>query len=248
MEIEHNRKLRVFIPGASRFVRPTNTDWHYGARVLPLLSQECPDLQVTLQRNLFADAEINFRYATIMLRARGVGLLPRKCDYSLTQDSPVYARDVKAARPDGILCYERYPSNSYELPVTWITSPSYREVCYQLGYSERQFDEEVAWKRQRAERASRVIFTTQVSLEKFLEQSDPSLRQKSQVIPFLIRGLSPLADISTKWQQKELRFLFVGREARRKGLPATLEAIVPLLKENPKVSFHDRVGHGRRAD
>jgi glycosyltransferase involved in cell wall biosynthesis len=46
-----------------------------------------------------------------------------------------------------------------------------------------------------------------------------------------------LKDPSIKWAQRDLRFLFVGREAHRKGLPATLKAIVPLLNENPRMSF-----------
>jgi glycosyltransferase involved in cell wall biosynthesis len=214
-----------------------NTDWHYGARILPRLSEECPNVHVSVQQNVLADAEINFRYALSIARSRGLKILPQSWNYSLSQDTPVFASDIRAARPDVLLSYERYPNISYNLPVAWITSPSYREVCYQLGYTEQQFEDEVAWKCERAKRASRLIFTTQVSLENFLKQSDSSLREKSRVIPFLIRGLTPLADIRTKWQRKELNFLFVGREARRKGLPAALEAIVPLLKENPAISF-----------
>lgn len=229
--------MKVLIPTATRFLRPRNTDWHYAARTLPSLPKYCPELTVTVQDNLLTDAEVNLRYCLSMAHARGAGLFPRAWAYSLTQDCPLYERDIERTEATAILSYERYPSQTFGLPVAWITSPSYPDILEQQGMGRAEFEQLVFWKRSRAERAGALVFTTQVALDNFIQQTDESLRAKSIVIPFLIPGLHAVKDIAPKWTQEPLRFLFVGRQAHRKGLPATLAAMIPLLEENPEISL-----------
>jgi glycosyltransferase involved in cell wall biosynthesis len=93
------------------------------------------------------------------------------------------------------------------------------------------------WKRARAEQATRLIFTTQSARELFVQQSGEHLRGKSAVIPFFLPGLRAADDISQKWERPELRFVFVGRQALRKGLAQTVAAMIPLLEANPKLSL-----------
>jgi glycosyltransferase involved in cell wall biosynthesis len=231
------QEMRVLIAAASRFLRPLNTDWRYAARTLPALGSYCSDLKMVLQRSLLADATINLRYGLGIARARGLQLFPRSWDYTLTQDTPVYASDITASQATRILSYERYPAKSFGVPVAWITSPTYPEIQEQLGFTTAQCEQELAWKLARAGSAAKLIFTTERSLNDFLAQSGESFRVKSMVIPFLILGLTPRLELASKWEGNELRLLFVGREAHRKGLPATLKAVIPLLKENPGVRF-----------
>jgi glycosyltransferase involved in cell wall biosynthesis len=225
--------LRVIVPVASRFISPQNTDWKYAAKTLPSLSSPQQGVQIVAQRNLYADAVSNLRYGLAIAHSRGIRLAPRAWNYALTQDCHLSLRDVKQAQ--AILSYERYPDETFGLPVTWITSPTRRPNWSKSSLSEDDFERIVAWKRARAQKAAKLVFTTAVSLELFLEQSDPALRRLCSVIPFPILGISPIADPRPKWNQPGLRLLFVGREARRKGLPTLLQAVVPLLQQDPSL-------------
>ncbi len=164
-------------------------------------------------------------------------LVPRSWEYALEQDTPLYASDVRRVKPDTIVSYERYPSRSFDVPVVWITGPSDPAILRRFGVTDAHFERIVAWKGARAERAKRLVFTTRVSLDAFAQQFGEALTLKSTVIPFLIPGLRPVDDISTKWKGQRLKLLFVGREAKRKGLPETLAAVLPLLEQDPELSL-----------
>ena len=229
--------MKVFIPTTNRFLRPRNTDWRYAACALPSISKHCPDLNVATQDNLLVDATVNFRYGLSMLRTRGIRFLPEVWGYSLDQDCPIYHGDLRRTDAQAILSYERYPDNAFGLPVAWITSPSYPDILERQGMNPSAIERTLKWKRSRSQRAARLIFTTQVSLENFAAQNSDSVRSRSVVIPFLIPGLAPADDIESKWRESAWRLLFVGREANRKGLPAVLTAVLPLLKDNANVSL-----------
>jgi glycosyltransferase involved in cell wall biosynthesis len=236
--------VRIFIPVASRFLRPrTNTDWRYSAKLLPLISSYCPGLEIIAQTNAFADAWINFRYAvSIGRRFPLLQLMPPSWSYSIAEETPVFASDVLRRNFQAMLSYERYPAASFDLPVAWITSATDKEVWKLQGGSASDADRLIEWKWRRAERAARLIFTTQTAMESFLQQSSQSLRSKCDVIPFFLPKIAAAADISGKWEGPEsngnhLRFLFVGREARRKGLVPTLAALTPMLQAHPHFSL-----------
>lgn len=229
------RELNVLIPVAKRFLRPRNTDWHYAARTLLSLSDYCPCLRVSAQNNLLADVETNLRYGLLIARRRGIGVTPRAWDYDLAQDCPLWEGDMRGADAAAVLSYERFPANAYGRPVVWITSHTRPDQVRELGGSTAEFDRIVRWKRSRALGAAKLVFTTSVAMDLFLQQCGESLRDKCVVIPFLLPGLCAVKEISSKWSQNVLRLLFVGRQARRKGLPAVLEAVVPLLRENRNV-------------
>jgi glycosyltransferase involved in cell wall biosynthesis len=193
---------------ASRFIRPQNTDWRYAARTLPTLSEHCPELQVCTQQNVFADADANLKKFVAMARVRGMRFLPHAWQLMLEQDCPLFARDIARWNPEA----------------SWATP----RVLEKQGIAAGDIDRILAKK---------LIFSSQVSLDDFARQNGESLRAKSIVIPFLITGLTPAQDINNKWNHQPLRFLFVGREANRKGLPATINALTPWLTENPESSL-----------
>jgi glycosyltransferase involved in cell wall biosynthesis len=230
--------VRAFVPSANRFMRSrNNTDWQYAARRLPALNRYCPQLQVLSQENALVDFEVNLRYLASIARGRQFNIFPVEWAYSLCQDAPVYARDVAAPRPYIILSYERYPSRSFGLPVAWMTGPSDEQLLKAGGLSDKQIQKQIAWKRARAEQSAKLIFYTNYSQERFLEQTDPALREKSTVIPFFLPGLDVSIYQPAKWETGDMKFLFVGRQARRKGLPVVLEAMERILREQPAFSL-----------
>jgi glycosyltransferase involved in cell wall biosynthesis len=149
----------------------------------------------------------------------------------------VYKSDITKSQADIIFSYERYPSKTFGLPVAWITSPSYPEVMDKQGYTKADIKRILKWKRSRADRPQKLIFNTQVALDNFILQNGEQFRAKSVVVPCLIPDLSALDDAETKWKKDPFRFLFIGRQGIRKGLPTTVKAMVPLLKANPDITL-----------
>jgi glycosyltransferase involved in cell wall biosynthesis len=181
---------------------------------------------------------INARYGLAILRGfRALRPIPLSWTYSLEQDSPVFASDIRGGGFHAILAYERFPSRTFDLPVAWITGPTHLWRKREEGAPAAEAERMVEWKRARAEQAKRLIFTTQSARDLFVQQSGEHLRGKSRVIPFFLPELGAADDISEKWESPDLRFVFVGRQALRKGLPQTVEAMTPLLEANPKLSL-----------
>ncbi len=231
--------MKLFVPAAHRFVRQrTNTDWRYAARLLPKISDYCPELTVTAQNNVVADAMINARYGLSILRGfRALRAIPLSWTYSLEQDSPVFASDIRGRGFNAILAYERFPSRTFDLPVAWITGPTHVARKQEEGTAQTESGRIIEWKRAKAEQAERLIFTTQSARELFVQQSGEHLRGKSSVIPFFLPGIGDGDDISKKWENPALRFVFVGRQALRKGLAQTVAAMTPLLEAHPELSL-----------
>jgi glycosyltransferase involved in cell wall biosynthesis len=229
-------RLKVFIPVASRFIRPQNTDWRYTAQSIPqALSKHCPELDIAVQRNAIVDTAANLGKAVSMARSKGIRFIPSYFGYSLEDDCPVFKSDLGQAQV--IFSYERYPAKTFGLPVAWITSPSYPEVMEKQGYTAGDIKRILKWKRSRAERPQRLIFNTQVALDNFMLQNGEQFRGKSVVVPCLIPDLSALENADKKWESDPLRFLFIGRQGIRKGLPTTVQAMTPLLKAHPDISL-----------
>jgi glycosyltransferase involved in cell wall biosynthesis len=231
-------RLNVFIPVASRFIRPQNTDWRYTAQSLPqALSRHCPELEVTAQRNAYVDATANIGKAVSMARSKGLRFIPHWFSYSLENDCPIFKSDISRSKAQVIFSYERYPASTFGLPVAWITSPSFPEIMEKQGYPAAEIRRILEWKRSRAERPQKLIFNTKVALDSFMLQNGEQFRSKSTVVPCLIPDLSALENADQKWQTDPLRFIFIGRQGIRKGLPVTVQAMTPLLKANPDISL-----------
>lgn len=216
--------MRVFIPAATYLFRPHNTDWRYAAKMLPLLGRHCDELSVISQNSRWADWTTNASYAAHVLD-RYLKCVPLKWQYSLAQDCPVAERELAQSRADVILSYERYPACDRGLPVVWMTGPTLAENLTGKYARSEWITRELEWKTARAERATRILFTSTDAMEKFLSTCGERFRTKSAMVPFFLPGLSAIEDSDSKWNVNELRMLFVGREARRKGLPQLLEVL-----------------------
>lgn len=203
--------------------------------MLPRIGEYCADIEVIAQNSRVVDTATNAAYAAHVVD-RYLGCVPERWQYSLGQDCPVRERELRDAAAQAILSYERYPARTCDLPVVWITGPSLSEnhtgKCARPEWIER----ELRWKIERAERAGRVLFTSTDNLHKFIEQCGERFRPKTSVVPFFLPGLSAIQHFDGKWDADELRLLFVGREANRKGLPQLLRAI-EMLPADAKLSL-----------
>ena len=204
--------------------------------------QLCPsivrNLDIHLQKNPFVDLLTNARMGLSIVKSRTRSqLIPLNWTYALEEDSPVAKFDLVSSGAQVIFAYERFPSTTNGVPVAWITSPSFPAVMEKQGYTAEAIKRSGEWKRVRAAQTAKFIFNTHVALNAFMEQNGEQYRSKSVVIPCLISDLVAYDKAHLKWESGPLKFLFVGRQARRKGLPTTVEAMTPLLKAHPEISF-----------
>ncbi len=170
-------------------------------------------------------------------------MLPDSMGYSINHDAPIYKRDVNGKEIHGILAYESFPKETFGLPVAWITGPTQPETLLPLGVPAAAIKRIINWKAENAGRASKLLFTTRVAQEGFLAQFGERWRRKCAVVPFFLPE-NEMISIDEKWRkavdepEAALSLLFVGRQARRKGLVKMLKAVVPMLRENTKLQLN----------
>jgi len=146
--------------------------------------------------------------------------------------------DPGLSNADAILAYERYPLKA-RLPVIWITGPTDLEKLRRRGVSQREIDREITFKRNVNERAAATILTSESKKRHFDEVIQP--RKPTYVIPFFqaVEGICQDA-FDQKWAElSEIKLLFIGRAAKRKGLPLLIEAYIKLRQRYAeKFSLH----------
>jgi glycosyltransferase involved in cell wall biosynthesis len=136
-------------------------------------------------------------------------------------DPGVYSPRFRArAGSDVVFSYGFYPADFDALPVVW-----------EHTFAPQPHADEQAWIRlwrraQVAERATRIVTATPFSGQWFA-RIFPSEVGKLRVVPYYFAGLSaiPPGALHAKLDDRDrLRVIFVGKQARRKGLPALTAA------------------------
>jgi glycosyltransferase involved in cell wall biosynthesis len=228
-----NQRLRVYVPGPHRFVRPNNTDWRY-TQMLGQLGDFDQRLDIIPEHSWIQMADTNLKYMLGVVAGRMHLELPKRLCYGLAQYRSLSRRELSCVRPDVVFAYERYPRpTSVSVPILWMTGPI-PEHCFHMEENQSAIQKEIAWKRECANHAGQVICSTTFAKMAFCRQIgfDP---HRVHVVPFLLPHLGGGGRSRTSEKGNEkLRCLFVGREAVRKGLPRALE----ILKAAPHWSLH----------
>ena len=204
-----------------------NTDWLYAA-LLSRLQEFCPDLQTVSPTSLAFDVLVHARFGLDLVSRRTALPVPRGARYQLSQFFRLPKIDRARERAQAILCFERFPSNA-DRPVIWITGPTIPEKLRKRGWSEKQIQAEIDFKREASTKAAAIVLTTEEYRDHFEKTIRPTT--KPRVVPFFIpfEGVS-LAAIEAKWHSpQKIRLLFMGRAAHRKGLPLVLELYKELM-------------------
>jgi glycosyltransferase involved in cell wall biosynthesis len=227
----------LYIPAPRRTSAIRDSDYVYSYQ-LRRLSEYNSDLQILVAPNALVDARTYFRLALALLRRRYKMPVPRDWSWHLSQYFHMPSKPLMTAGVSAILAYERYPKRP-ELPVLWITGPTELAKLRDRGWSDKQIQKEIDFKRTVNAQAGVTILTTPVKKAEFDEVIQPT--RPTIVIPFF----QPIERISNtefdkKWDDlSHLRLLFVGRAAYRKGLPLVLDAYARLQKRYPgRTSLH----------
>jgi glycosyltransferase involved in cell wall biosynthesis len=212
------------------YIRPRNTDWLY-TQLLARLTEFNPNLQVYLQHSFFASLAENLRKAADIIEGRT--RLPVPVSLMAKQDSRFSRSDVRHANPDFI--YGQAPTNIPDIPLVFNCGPTFPDVLRKAGASEAFIARELKVKRRCAARASLIVSHSRSNLDN-LALIMPDQVAKMRCLPFFLPHLNalPEAEIEKKFSDTgKIRLLFIGREARRKGLPETLVAFQQLSAKFP---------------
>lgn len=206
--------IKVYIQTPSWFIRPRNTDWRYTRFSIPRLNDFLPECEFHLARSRAVVLNANSRYLKGILRQRLH--IPFKPDAASHLDRQEFLRNGC----DLVYCHDSFPGNADSIPTVWqnsILDPAMKKA---RGDSEEDLDRESVTKRSGFEKATAVQVSTEAERVR-LSRWFPELADKFVVVPFFLPGVKPIAeeDASKKLRPKEeLHCLFVGHEARRKGL------------------------------
>lgn len=135
-----------------------------------------------------------------------------------------------AAQYDAIYAYGQFPRDSHGIPVLWHDGPTDVALLRRNRVPEPMIADNLDVKRACLSRATRIAVSSEFAREELVRQfgADPA---KIDVLPFILPYLTPLdpASIAAKHQGDVPTVLFVGREARRKGLDVLIEAFVAMI-------------------
>ncbi|MDR3765269.1 MAG: glycosyltransferase family 4 protein [Acidobacteriota bacterium] len=125
-----------------------------------------------------------------------------------------------------VFSHTSFPANTGPLPVVWQNSLLDPEMQLAYGISAEALRSESAHKLPFFERAA-VVQVSSENEARRLERQFPALKGKFQYVPFFQPGVCAVEEDAVRHKQADggrLRVLFVGNEARRKGLDRLLEA------------------------
>jgi len=227
----------LYVPAPRKLDRYRDGDYLYSFQ-LQKLQDYSPELKTVRSKSLLFDLRFYTRLALTLGRRRIHLPVPRKWAWKLSEFYRMPSAGPEIERADGILAYERYPVNA-DRPVIWIAGALDIEKMRRRGSPEREIQEEMDFKREANAKAAATVLTTYSKKRLFDEAVRPS--KPTQVIPFL-QPIEPIVadDFVAKWRTvPPIKLLFIGRAAKRKGLPLALEAYKILQRRYPgKVTMH----------
>ena len=208
----------------NRFIRPKNTDWRHGIFLRNSFSEFGAELGISfhLRDSLPSILSMNWRYlAPALARRLHMPLLGRDMpDYFV----PLFTAD-KASRHDVLYAYGCYPKES-RLPVLWHTGPTDINLLLRRGTPAESIEKEINAKRICVPRSAAIAVSSTAGQSAF-ESQFPESKGKVCVLPFLLRNVKAIDELFLKTKHMDsspIDMLFVGREARRKGLDILIES------------------------
>jgi glycosyltransferase involved in cell wall biosynthesis len=206
------------------FIRPNNTDWRHSVFLQRefLASRKAGNTAVCfdLRNSMASIAAMNGRYLK--------GPLGRRFPRLRAALKPSYYVDLHRTdhepNYDVLYSYGCYPRNATR-PVVWHTGPTDVETLRKRGVPQDDIDNEIRAKADCAGRA-RIVAVSSDNARDLFDAQFPGHLHKIRVLPFVLPQISPIDAhaLQDKHRAGAIHILFVGREARRKGLDLLLQA------------------------
>ena len=215
-----NTAVRVYVQSPKWFIRPRNTDWRYTRFMIPRIHEFAPECSFYAANSNSTLFHANRRYLRL--------LAGRKLHLNIRPDhnSVLDRREFARSHCDLVFCHDDFPSNAESIPVVWQNSILDPAMVKARGASENALAAEYARKRIGFEKARFVQVSTQAEAVR-LSAWFPQIADKFVAIPFFLPDVQPISSESLEEKVKRtgvLRCLFVGHEAKRKGLARVYDA------------------------
>ncbi len=214
-------QVKVFVDCVPRFIRPANTDWRYARYLIPQLKTFDPRIHTWTQHSqmvsLVANANYVMKYAT---RKLGFPSSPR---YLTTLDKV----ELDQSGCDVIFTHRGCPINAEGHRTVWQDSILDPEMtAYYSPHVNRSSEAEA--KAHLYEKVSIVQVSTESERVR-LSRTFPSIANKFFATPFFLPHLRAASQtVIEKHQSESIQILFVGNQAKRKGLDLLLDAFAGL--------------------
>jgi glycosyltransferase involved in cell wall biosynthesis len=202
-------------------------------RALPQAEKFVDGLTIYLSKSNVYDAAFNFRCGLGIASSRFGITLPEWLKNSY--EERISHGDLRRSAADVV--FGCSPTNVTHLPLIGHSGPLHEQEMLARGVPQREIDLIKGMMKRVFRRSHLVTFHSQAMADTVLEFAAPELESTVRVLPFLLPHLrlAPRELVESKFAKLEtIKLLFVGREARRKGLPAVLEAFASANARYPR--------------
>ncbi|MEO8005633.1 MAG: glycosyltransferase family 4 protein [Betaproteobacteria bacterium] len=220
--------MRVYVDTVRWFCRPRNTDWQYNF-VLAELSRFVPSLEMFYPRDVAQLVRVNLAYCRDNLRYRMSKLGGSALREWTTYSDRLCVGELQASACDVVFSHRDFPSNAGAVPVIWQNSILDPQMAIARGISRDEIKSETSIKRKLFARSARVQVSTMAEAARLGEWM-PELADRFVAVPFFLPYLDSAGATALEKHRdpEKVHFVFIGREARRKGLPEVLAALTSL--------------------
>lgn len=221
---------KVYIQTPKWSLRPRNTDWRCTRFMIPRISEFSPECEFYPSMSNSAVFDANARYVR-QYACRKLRISPGRSNGSFLDRN-----EFKGSACDVVFCHENFPTNADSIRVVWQNSILDPEMTLARGTTKVQLAMEREEKRKGFAKAAAVQVSTLAERNR-LRQWFPEIANKFFAIPFFLPDLKPISQelMNEKLGRNgPLRCLFVGHEAKRKGLDrvyAAIERLTPAIQK-----------------
>jgi glycosyltransferase involved in cell wall biosynthesis len=216
--------VKVYIQTPKWFIRRRNTDWRYTRFLIPRIGEFVQDCAFYPARSNSTVLLVNLKWAR--------AILYRELKISVGHDgsSTLDRNEFAKSGCDLVFCHDDFPGNAGSIPVVWHNSILDPAMVRARGASDEDLAIEREIKSRGFQKAAAVLVSTEAERTR-LGQWFPGIADKFVAVPFFLPDVRPIAP--DRMNQKiervgPLRCLFVGNEARRKGLDRVYAAMLRL--------------------
>ena len=213
--------MKLYVHCPQWFIRPRNTDWRYVRYTLPRMSEYGASFSFILSTSVATVWRTNARYLETALRRR----MFRPRTYAL--GTAIDQDEFKRSGCGALYCHDDFPLRAEGIPVVWQNSLLDREMLEAAGVDANRYSQLIEEKREGFKAASLVLVSTEAERSR-LSRMFPDCEARFAAVPFFLPGCEIIQTdaLEQKIMRDEiLRCVFVGHEAKRKGLDRVYRAI-----------------------
>ena len=219
---------RVFLDVVPHDIRSRNTDWRYVRFMLPRLSEWQPNLELIVQRSARVTAQANYK---VLRQAFGKRIGHPLTSRQLETDT-LDRRELLHSDADVIFSHRGFPTNAGNVPVIWqstVLDPLM--IASYFGDLLTEIQQEIDVRHELFRRATLVQVSTEAEARR-LGAALPDLARRFVPIPFFLPDLHAVDrnELERHQNPESINLLFVGNDARRKGLDLLINAFMTLPK------------------